>query len=101
MSDPFVKHKLRLGTAHDCVPGRGRGRGMSTHRDTRSRKGRVAGRTGLVVLVFTILALAASPAALAADRGGPGALTVQDSGLFGVYLPVIRTAPLRFVSWSD
>jgi hypothetical protein len=74
---------------------------MSTHCTTRSRTGRMAGRTSLVVLVFTILALAASPAALAAERGGPGALTVQDSGLFGVCLPVIRTAPLRFVSWSD
>jgi hypothetical protein len=61
----------------------------------------MAGRTSLVILVLTILALAASPAALAAKRGGPGALTVQDSRFFGVYLPVIRTAPLRFVSWSD
>jgi hypothetical protein len=74
---------------------------MNTHRSRPSSKRRMAGRTSLVVLVFTILALAASPAALAAERGGPGALTVQDSGLFGVYLPVIRTAPLRLVSWSD
>jgi hypothetical protein len=74
---------------------------MSTHHSSRSSKRRVAGRTSLVVLVFTTLALAASPAALAAERGGPGALTVQESGLFGVYLPVIRTAPLRLVSWSD
>jgi hypothetical protein len=73
---------------------------MSTPRSSCSKK-RTAARTSLVVLVFTILALAASPAALAAKRGGPGALTVQDSSLFGVYLPVIRTAPLRFVSWSD
>jgi hypothetical protein len=45
------------------------------------------------------LALAASPAALAAERGGPGAPSVQGSN--GVYLPVIRMSPLRLVSWSD
>jgi hypothetical protein len=73
---------------------------MSTHRSNCSKK-RTAARTSLVVLVFTILAFAASPAALAAKRGGPGALTVQESRPFGVYLPVVRTAPLRFVSWSD
>jgi hypothetical protein len=73
---------------------------MSTHRSNCSTK-TTAARTSLVVLVFTILALAASPAALAARGGGPGALTVQDSSLFGVYLPVIRTSPLRLVSWSD
>jgi hypothetical protein len=74
---------------------------MSTHRNSHLSSKRMAGRTGLVVLVFTILALAASPAALAAERGGPGAPTAQDSTLLGVYLPVIRTAPLRLVSWSD
>ena len=74
---------------------------MSTQRRSYSSSKRTAGRKGLVVLVFTILALAASPAALAAERGGPGAPTAQDSGLFDVYLPVIRTAPLRLVSWSD
>jgi hypothetical protein len=50
---------------------------------------------------ITALALAASPAALAADRGGPGAPSVQGSSLTGVYLPVVRTSPLRLVSWSD
>ena len=72
---------------------------MSAHSSNCSRK-RKAGHGGLVVLGLTVLALAASPAALAAKRGGPGAPTVQISGL-GVYLPVIRTAPLRLVSWSD
>jgi len=73
---------------------------MRTHHSNHCSRKRTAGRTSLVVLGLTLLALAASPAALAAKRGGPGAPTVQSSGL-GVYLPVIRTAPLRLVSWSD
>jgi hypothetical protein len=72
---------------------------MSTHQNCSSKK-RNAGRTSLLVLGITALALAASPAALAAERGGPGAPTVQ-AGSLGVYLPLIRTVPLRLVSWSD
>jgi hypothetical protein len=74
---------------------------MSTHRTSHGSAKRKAGRTSFVLLGLTVLALAASPAALAAERGGPGAPTARNSGLLGVYLPVIRTAPLRFVSWSD
>jgi hypothetical protein len=71
---------------------------MSTHHmDSGKRTTRQ--RLSLVVFLFTVLALAASPAALAAKRGGPGAPTIQATS--GVYLPVIRTALLRLVSWSD
>jgi hypothetical protein len=73
---------------------------MRAHHSNHCSRKRKTGRTGLVVLGLTVLALAASPAALAAKRGGPGAPTVLNSGL-GVYLPVIRTAPLRLVSWPD
>jgi hypothetical protein len=72
---------------------------MSTHRS--KINGKTWRRRGLIVMGITALALAASPAALAAERGGPGAPSVQESSLTGVYLPVIRTSPLRLVSWSD
>jgi hypothetical protein len=57
-------------------------------------------RRALVLLSITALALAASPAALAADdRGGPGALSVQQpipTAFFGV--PKLIQ---RYASWSD
>jgi hypothetical protein len=71
---------------------------MSTHK---TGKGTTWRSRGLIAMGITALALAASPAALAADRGGPGAPSVNGSSLTGVYLPVVRTSPMRLVSWSD
>ena len=51
----------------------------------------------LALLGTTALGLAASPAALAIDRGGPGSPNAQQVSAF---LPVSKL-PQRFVSWSD
>ena len=54
----------------------------------------------LAFLSVTALALAASPAALADDRGGPGTPSAQQL-TSSVFLPVTPKASLRFASWSD
>jgi hypothetical protein len=59
---------------------------------------RKAGRA-LVLLSITALALAASPAALADDRGGPGAPTVQQ--LTPTAFFVVPKVIQRYASWSD
>jgi hypothetical protein len=51
----------------------------------------------LALTVISVLALAASPTALAGERGGPGAPSVRTS--YVSYL--ILTLPGRFASWSD
>jgi hypothetical protein len=57
-------------------------------------------RRALVLLSITALALAASPAALADDRGGPGAPSATELDSSSFFL-VLRKSPLRFASWSD
>ena len=54
----------------------------------------------LALLGITVLALAASPAALAEDRGGPGAPSVQQSS-FHTFSFLTRVSLPRLVSWSD
>jgi hypothetical protein len=54
----------------------------------------------LALLSITAVALAASPTALATDRGGPGAPSAQEL-TSNVLFPVIRKLQLRFASWSD
>jgi hypothetical protein len=71
--------------------------------NTRSSKRRGAmARTSraLALLSFTALALAASPAALADERGGPGTPSAQQLTSSG-YFPLVPKAPLRLASWSD
>ena len=65
---------------------------------TRSRE---RARSLLVVLTVGLLGLAASPAALASDRGGPGQPGAQATTSEG--LPVLPHKLLSFqsVSWSD
>jgi hypothetical protein len=53
----------------------------------------------LALLGTTALGLAASPAALAIDRGGPGSPNAQQVPV-SAFLPVSKL-PQRFVSWSD
>jgi hypothetical protein len=53
----------------------------------------------LTLLSTTALGLAASPAALASDRGGPGSPNAQQVNA-SAFLPVSKL-PQRFVSWSD
>ena len=57
-------------------------------------------RTLLVFLTVVALGLAASPAALAAERGGPGQPGVQRAY---VSLPISpsKDSSLESVSWSD
>lgn len=68
---------------------------MNTRRHHTAKKKTVR---GLILLATTVLALAASPTALADDRGRPGTPTVQQHHPI---LSVIRKLSLRFVSWSD
>jgi hypothetical protein len=58
-------------------------------------------RSVLAVLVVVILGLAASPAALAIDRGGPGQPGAQPTATDGFSLLPRKHLPGRFVSWSD
>jgi ABC-type sugar transport system substrate-binding protein len=53
----------------------------------------------LAFLSITALALAASPAALAHECGGPGAPSVQQ--LSNTFSVGFRNSPLRYASWSD
>jgi ABC-type sugar transport system substrate-binding protein len=67
----------------------------STKKDTTRRLSRA-----LTLLSITALALAASPAALAADdRGGPGALSVQQP--IPTAFLVVPKVVQRYASWSD
>lgn len=66
---------------------------MST--DCSKRKQRRRARA-LALTGISVLALAASPTALARERGGPGAPSVQPS----ISYPAFKL-PARFVSWSD
>ena len=69
--------------------------------NTRKRKRTMPRNSrALALLSVTALALAASPAALADDRGGPGTPSAQQL-TSSVFLPVIPESPLRFASWSD
>ena len=58
-------------------------------------------RTSVAVLAFVVLGLAASPAALAKDRGGPGQPGAQEQT--NKTTPVLprKFGPRRSVSWSD
>lgn len=70
---------------------------MSTHSSESTRRRMIR---GLALAGISALALAASPTALAKDRGRPGAPSVQPSlsnPVFG-FRPKL---PGRFVSWSD
>lgn len=57
-------------------------------------------RRALAVLVVGLLGLAASPAALAHDRGGPGLPGSQQATSMG-FVPFLFKLPPRLVSWSD
>jgi hypothetical protein len=74
---------------------------MNTYCSKRRKHGKKAGpvRT-LALLAITALALAASPTALADDRGRPGAPSVQQSNA-NTFSFVLRKSLLRLVSWSD
>ena len=68
----------------------------STKKDTTTRRLSRA----LTLLSITALALAASPAALAADdRGGPGAPSVQQP--IPTAFLVVPKVVQRYASWSD
>jgi hypothetical protein len=64
-----------------------------------SKQGRA--RSVLAILVIGVLSLAASPAALAIDRGGPGQSGAQPMATNGFSLLFSKQLPGRFVSWSD
>ncbi len=64
----------------------------------RHRRQRRLGRA-LAFVSITALALAASPTALAGERGGPGAPSVQQ--LSDTFSLVLAKSPLRYASWSD
>jgi hypothetical protein len=70
--------------------------------NTRTKRQGTMARTarGLALLSVTAVALAASPAALAEDRGGPGTPSAQQL-TSSVFFPVYPKAPLRLASWSD
>jgi hypothetical protein len=73
------------------------GRGMYRKCSTNVRA-----RAALAVLVVGVLGLAASPAALAMDRGGPGQPGAQQAASDD-FLPVLprKNLSLHFVSWTD
>jgi hypothetical protein len=54
----------------------------------------------LALLSITALGLAASPTALAGERGGPGTPGVQQLNA-DTYFPVPRKLLQRYASWSD
>lgn len=58
-------------------------------------------RTVLAVLVVGVLGLAASPAALANDRGGPGQPSAQQAAFDALSVIPRKLRPGRSVSWSD
>jgi hypothetical protein len=58
-------------------------------------------RSGQAVVLFGALGLAASPAALAKDRGGPGQPGTQTAFSNGFTLLTRRFDLRRLVAWSD
>jgi hypothetical protein len=58
-------------------------------------------RSVVAVLVVGVLGLAASPAALASDRGGPGQPGAQHVATDGFPVLPRKLLPRRSVSWSD
>ncbi len=66
-----------------------------------SRRHQRRRRLGHVMAFLSIiaLALAASPAALADERGGPGAPSVQE--LSNTFSLDLAKSSLRYASWSD
>jgi hypothetical protein len=58
-------------------------------------------RSVLAAPVVGVLGLAASPAALAIDRGGPGKPGAQPTATSGFSLELSKQRPGRFLSWSD
>ncbi len=71
---------------------------MNGHGNSSTKRKRRLGST-LALLSITALALAASPTALAHDRGGPGAPSVQQ--LSNPFSLGLRKSLLRYASWSD
>jgi hypothetical protein len=55
----------------------------------------------LAVLTVAALGLAASPTALAIERGGPGQPGVQQTALQSPPVLPLKLLPGRSVSWSD
>ena len=68
------------------------------HEEQRSRR-RV--RSLLALLAVGVLGLAASPAALAKDRGGPGQPGAQVSAYGRSQMLPLDLLSIQFVSWSD
>jgi hypothetical protein len=66
-----------------------------------NRYKKASARRVLAVLVTGLLGLAASPAALAMDRGGPGQPGTQQSAYYAMPVLPTKFVPNRFVSWSD
>ena len=102
MSRGVPQPTLRIGsTVHDRVEGAERERDERTkHWQSTSTTTRGSSRV-LALLGTTALGLAASPAAFASDRGGPGSPNAQQVHA-SAFLPVSKL-PQRFavVSWSD
>ena len=73
---------------------------MNTDHDSSSSKRTRRFSRVLVLLSITALGLAASPAAFANERGGPGAPSVQQLNAH-MYFSVLRKAPQHYASWSD
>jgi hypothetical protein len=71
---------------------------MNVNGNRQLRKRKIS--RALVLLSITALALAASPAALADDCGGPGAPSADELSSSSFFLGP-RKSPLRFASWSD
>jgi hypothetical protein len=71
----------------------------NVNRENSSRRQTRRLSRALALLSITALALAASPAALAHDRGEPGAPSVQQQ-ILTAFLGV-PTVIQRFASWSD
>jgi hypothetical protein len=72
---------------------------MNTDHGTTSKTTRRISRV-LVLLSITALGLAASPTALAGERGGPGTPGVQQL-IADTYFPVFQKLVQRYASWSD
>jgi hypothetical protein len=72
---------------------------MNTDHRTTSKTTRRISRV-LALLSITALGLAASPTALAGERGGPGTPGVQQLNA-DIDFPVFRNVLQRYASWSD
>jgi hypothetical protein len=73
---------------------------MNTDHSTTSKATRRISRV-LALLSITALGLAASPTALASERGGPGTPGVQQLDADTYYFPVPRNVLQQYASWSD